>query len=267
MDCSPPGSSVHGISQARILEWVAISSSRGSSWPRDQTPISCISDSLLHCRQILYHHTMWEAQFLTVLRPKGLRTAALSRIRIHPLGSKGCPASPEACGSLTWGGPWNPRGSVRKREWVLVSGHVVRYSGCRVNAHPGPGTPGTRLASRAASSPVCVVADVWSKRQGTFLLKNKEALWGKRPLLCRASRTSSANGQPLAAEALRHEVQLCILTCLTTPSHPIFSAYLQREKPQPISLSCLNIPSYHLPVWNSEKSRVYGIKPRFSTCT
>ena len=37
MDCSPPGSSVHGISQARILEWVAISSSRGSSWPRDGT--------------------------------------------------------------------------------------------------------------------------------------------------------------------------------------------------------------------------------------
>ena len=35
MDCSPPGSSVHGISQARILEWVAISLSRGSSQPRD----------------------------------------------------------------------------------------------------------------------------------------------------------------------------------------------------------------------------------------
>ena len=35
MDCSPPGSSVHGISQARILEWVAISFSKGSSQPRD----------------------------------------------------------------------------------------------------------------------------------------------------------------------------------------------------------------------------------------
>ena len=40
MDCSPPGSSVHGIFQARILEWVAISSSRGSSQPRDQTQVS-----------------------------------------------------------------------------------------------------------------------------------------------------------------------------------------------------------------------------------
>ena len=38
--CRPPGSSVHGISQARILQWVAVSFSRGSSWPRDQTHVS-----------------------------------------------------------------------------------------------------------------------------------------------------------------------------------------------------------------------------------
>ena len=42
MNCSPPGSSVHGIFQAWILEWVAISFSRGSSWPRDWTQVSCI---------------------------------------------------------------------------------------------------------------------------------------------------------------------------------------------------------------------------------
>ena len=42
MDCSPPGSSVHGTPQASILEWVAISSSTGSSQPRDQTLISYI---------------------------------------------------------------------------------------------------------------------------------------------------------------------------------------------------------------------------------
>ena len=41
MDCSPPGSSVHGILQARILEWAAISSFRGSSQPRDQTCFLC----------------------------------------------------------------------------------------------------------------------------------------------------------------------------------------------------------------------------------
>ena len=43
MDCSPPGSSVPGILQARILEWVAMPSSRGSSQPRDWTHVSCIS--------------------------------------------------------------------------------------------------------------------------------------------------------------------------------------------------------------------------------
>ena len=42
VDCSPPSSSVHGILQARILEWVAISFSRGSSQPRDRTQVSCI---------------------------------------------------------------------------------------------------------------------------------------------------------------------------------------------------------------------------------
>ena len=47
MDYSLPGSSVHGIVQAGILKWIAMSFSRGSS--RDQTRISCIS------RQILYH--------------------------------------------------------------------------------------------------------------------------------------------------------------------------------------------------------------------
>ena len=49
IDGSPPGSSVHGISQTRILEWVALSFSRGSSWSRDKTCVSCIG------REILYH--------------------------------------------------------------------------------------------------------------------------------------------------------------------------------------------------------------------
>ena len=43
MDCSPPVSSVHGVLQARILEWIAISFSRGSSQPRDRTHISHVS--------------------------------------------------------------------------------------------------------------------------------------------------------------------------------------------------------------------------------
>ena len=43
VDCSPPGFSVHEILQARTLEWVAISFSKGSSWPRDRTQVSCIA--------------------------------------------------------------------------------------------------------------------------------------------------------------------------------------------------------------------------------
>ena len=54
MACSLPGSFVHGISQARTLEWVAIPFSRASSQPRDQTQVYCITGGLLHCRQILY---------------------------------------------------------------------------------------------------------------------------------------------------------------------------------------------------------------------
>ena len=60
MDCSPPGSSVHGILLARILKWVAIPSSRESSQPRDRTQVSQVS-----CigRQVLYHQGNLRSQF------------------------------------------------------------------------------------------------------------------------------------------------------------------------------------------------------------
>ena len=61
MDCSPPGFSVCGISQTKILACVAISYSRGSSQPRDRIHVSYIG------RQILYHCTTWEA-LLTLKR-------------------------------------------------------------------------------------------------------------------------------------------------------------------------------------------------------
>ena len=63
VDYSPPGYSVHGILQARILEWVAILSSRGSSQPRDQThisSISCINRPILyHWHHLGNHHPIW----------------------------------------------------------------------------------------------------------------------------------------------------------------------------------------------------------------
>ena len=64
MDCSTPGSPVHGILQARILKWVAISFSRGSSWTRDRNCISRIG------RQILYHWTSREAQLFREVSTK-----------------------------------------------------------------------------------------------------------------------------------------------------------------------------------------------------
>ena len=63
MNCSLPGSSVHGIFQARILEWAAIFCSRGSSRPSHWSRISCIP-----CigRQILYHCATWEAIYRNI---------------------------------------------------------------------------------------------------------------------------------------------------------------------------------------------------------
>ena len=60
LDWSPPVSFIHGILQARILEWVAISFSRGSSQPEDQTYLL----HLLHCRRILYNWATGEAHVL-----------------------------------------------------------------------------------------------------------------------------------------------------------------------------------------------------------
>ena len=56
MDCGPPASSVHGILQARTLEWAAISFSRRSSWPRNRTQVSSIAG------RFFINWAMWEAQ-------------------------------------------------------------------------------------------------------------------------------------------------------------------------------------------------------------
>ena len=58
MDCSPPGFTVYGILQARIMEWVAMPSSRGSSQPRDWTHVSYVSCT---GRQVLTTSATWEA--------------------------------------------------------------------------------------------------------------------------------------------------------------------------------------------------------------
>ena len=62
----PPGSSFHGILQVRILVWIAISSSRRSSWSRDQTCISCIG------RWVPYHWATWGPNPIPILYGKSL---------------------------------------------------------------------------------------------------------------------------------------------------------------------------------------------------
>ena len=81
MDCSPPASSLHGISQARIQEYVAMMYSRGSSRPRDQTFISCIS------AQIFYH---W-CRLGSACRPgAGDKSLSPSYIWTHPFPCRCC---------------------------------------------------------------------------------------------------------------------------------------------------------------------------------
>ena len=78
VDCSPPGFSVHGIFQTRILEWVAIFFCRGSSWPRDQTHISYVS--CIGRRFFFYHWATWEAHFLYTY---GISTNVCIHIKSH----------------------------------------------------------------------------------------------------------------------------------------------------------------------------------------
>ena len=83
MDCSPPGSSVHSISQARKLEWVAISFSRGSSRPREWTCISCIS-----CIARLIHHKILQDNYRKMPTSASLTRSKPLTVRITKNGGK-----------------------------------------------------------------------------------------------------------------------------------------------------------------------------------
>ena len=77
MDCSLPGSSVCGILQARILEWIVISFSRGSSRPRDRTCVSCTG------RVVIYHWAMRVAHNIKNLRYTIIKMHSGLRLSIH----------------------------------------------------------------------------------------------------------------------------------------------------------------------------------------
>ena len=124
MYCSPPGSSIHGISQERILEWVATSFSRGSSWARDQTHVSCIG------RRVLYRWAIGDA--LKTLWQVSVSCSIMS--------------------NSLWPMDWSPPGSfvhgilqARKLEWVAIS-----FS--RGSSRPRDWTQVSRIAGGLLSS-------------------------------------------------------------------------------------------------------------------
>ena len=108
MDCSLPGSSIHRILQARILEWVALSFSRRSSPPRDRTCIFCIG------RLILYQLVTWEAlQYCSRLII--LIAAAASAKSLQPCGTL---CDPIDGSPLQYSCPENP--TDRGAWWATV---------------------------------------------------------------------------------------------------------------------------------------------------
>ena len=109
MDCSLPGSSVQMISQTRVLEWVAISFSRGSSQPRDGTCVSCFG------RQILYH---WATGYAQHTNCSGLKTKSLVPY----------------CSSWWW--PWDTFLFPQKAEWGSGGWEMAELSSPWVAGHP-----------------------------------------------------------------------------------------------------------------------------------
>ena len=105
MDCSPPGSSVHGISKARILEWVAISFSRGCSQPMEWACISHIG------RQVLYHWDTREAHCITWLLFMCILRKNFS-LNIRPF-------------CLSWGIGWHHLGNMTRPAHSLPTGQNV----------------------------------------------------------------------------------------------------------------------------------------------
>ena len=95
MDCSPPGSFIHGVLQARILEWVAIPFSRGSSWPRDQTWVSHTAGRFF---------TIWHFVLLLLL-------SHFSRLRLCATPIEGSPSGSPIPGIL----------QARTLDWVAIS--------------------------------------------------------------------------------------------------------------------------------------------------
>ena len=205
MDWGPPGASVHGILQARILEWVAISYSRGSSQPRE----------LLHCRGVLYH---WATHTYTthILEAPGLA----HKRRLPSLGSRAtCPVLWEPAWIKTrgsksrTGGPAGgvgctpPRMSPRRAgcPWIR-SPRLLSAPQCRNRAHP-----------RMWWSSLYAHVQQWQWLYGSFVARRRGAA-------CRLSETGTQNQSldySLTEETdfpFNNETSSILTRCLQKPS-------------------------------------------------
>ena len=125
MDCSLPGSSVHGIFQAIVLEWVAISFSRGSSWPRDRTRVSCIVDrrfTVWATGEVPYKLKTQSIQFSHSVVSDSLRPHGLQHARLP------CPSpTPRACSNSCPSSWWcHPTISASVVLFSLGSSHLKK---------------------------------------------------------------------------------------------------------------------------------------------
>ena len=130
MDCSPPGSSIHGIFQARTLEWVAISFSRASSWPRDQTQVFCVA-SRSFTNWAKMEAWWWRAERLIRDRVGLVHRRQGPFSSFHPF--SGACSFPSSCRPAHHGqlGLTPTKSAVRSRhiegDWMENHGHISRH--------------------------------------------------------------------------------------------------------------------------------------------
>ena len=100
VDCSPPGSSLHGFLQARILAWLAMPASRGSSRPRNQTCSSCIADRFFPAEppQKTQRYLYWDL----VGRPQGCCKTSYNAMKPPPTLRQTSPASKVQRAKVEW---------------------------------------------------------------------------------------------------------------------------------------------------------------------
>ena len=235
MDCSPTGFSAHGILQARILEWVAMPSSRGSSQLRDQTRVSyvsCIADRLLLLRHL--GNLIWKANgckslpqpwrlWPSLLFPPSPGALILILWQNHSFttgspipretqGTKGAPWLVWDCGKGRWGrvaGPGRIWTEVPRRPWNLHWGREERAS-VSLMPHPLSSWVPPAISETPLGHPnhphvhACMLSCIW-----LF-----ETLWTatlQAPLITGFSRQEYWSGLPFPPPGdLLTQIKLCV---------------------------------------------------------